>query len=164
MIAPPAASGRRKESRHMKLSAPWFLSCLLLAGAAHAGSAPAELSCVSESGKVALRGAIPSPSSEELNLTLTYGNATQGFDSGDAPAYVVADFPLGVFTLVASDDAWPLTLYALPGTVAVRKVANGDVAGTFQARLTGPRPGGPTASGAGNPLKATLNCDYRYSL
>ena len=45
----------------------------------------------------------------------------------------------------AVDDAWPLTLYALPGTVAVRKVANGDVAGTFQAKLTGPRPGGPRA-------------------
>ncbi|AKP92388.1 MULTISPECIES: hypothetical protein [Achromobacter] len=148
----------------MKPSAPWFLSCLLLAGAAHAGSAPAELSCVSESGKVALRGTIPSPSSEELSLTLTYGNAKQAFDSGDDPAYVVSDFPLGVFTLVAPDDTWPLTLYALPATVAVKKVANGDIAGTFQAKLTGPRPGGTTASGMGNPLTAILNCDYRYSL
>ncbi len=32
----------------------WFLSCMLFAGAAQAGSAPAELSCTSESGKVAL--------------------------------------------------------------------------------------------------------------
>lgn len=56
---------------------------------------------------MALRGAIPSPSSDELDLTLTYGNATLGFDSGDEPAYVVSDFPQGVFTLVVPDEAWP---------------------------------------------------------
>ncbi|OAS90405.1 hypothetical protein A6I77_05550 [Achromobacter xylosoxidans] len=145
----------------MKLHAPWFLSCLLLAGVAHAGSAPAELSCVSESGKVALRGVIPSPSSEELKLTLTYVGATLGFDADRDPAYVVSDFPLGVFTLVAPDEVWPLTLYALPASVAVKKDGTGAVVGTFQAKLTGPRPGG---SGANQPLKATVNCNYHYSV
>lgn len=102
---------------------------------------------------MALRGAIPSPASDERELTLTYGNAALGFDSGDEPAYVVSDFPQGVFTLVVPDGAWPLTLYALPGTVAIGKIANGDVAGTFQAKLAAPRPGGPTASGGGQPAQ-----------
>ncbi|KRA01170.1 MAG: hypothetical protein ACN6O5_12495 [Achromobacter sp.] len=141
-----------------------LLSIALLAGNAQAGSAPASLSCVSDSGKVALKGDIPSPSSDELSLTLTYTTATLSFTSDDAPGYVVANFPQSVFTLVAPADGQALTLYALPSTVAVKKTANGDVAGTFQARLLGPRPGGKAASGYPAPLQATLNCDYRYSL
>lgn len=148
----------------MMLRAPIFLSCLLLAGVAHAGSAPAELSCVSESGKVALRGVVPSPSSDELALKLTYVGATLKFDADQVPAYVVADFPLGVFTLVVPDEVWPLTLYALPASVTVKKQSNGDIAGTFQAKLLGPRPGKPSENGIVNPLKATLNCEYKYSL
>ncbi|MBB1623833.1 hypothetical protein [Achromobacter sp. UMC71] len=145
----------------MTLRAPLFVSCLLLAGIAHAGSAPAELSCVSESGKVSLRGVVPSPSSDELNVVLTYVGSTLRFDIDKAPGYVVSDFSQGVFTLVAPDEVWTLTLYALPGSVAVSKQANGDVAGTFQAKLMGPRPG---SGGANNPLTATVNCDYKYSL
>lgn len=140
------------------------LSVALLAGAAHAGSAPAALSCVSESGKVALKGDIPSSSSDEMALTLTYGAATLSFTSDHAPGYVVANFSQAVFTLVAPADGQALTLYALPPTVAVKKQANGDTAGTFQARLLGPRPGGKEATGYPAPLQATLNCDYRYSL
>jgi len=141
-----------------------LLSIALLAGTAQAGSAPASLSCVSESGKVALKGDIPSPSSEEMALTLTYATATLSFTSDEVPGYVVANFPQSVFTLVAPADGQALTLYALPSTVAVKKTAEGDLAGTFQARLLGPRPGGKAASGYPAPLQATLNCDYRYSL
>ena len=141
-----------------------LLSIALMAGTAHAGSAPASLSCVSESGKVALKGEIPSPSSDEMSLTLTYAAATLSFTSNDAPGYVVANFSQSVFTLVAPADGQALTLYALPPTVAVKKTADGDMAGTFQARLLGPRPGGKAASGYPAPLQATLNCDYRYSL
>ncbi|WP_371825597.1 hypothetical protein [Achromobacter sp. GbtcB20] len=141
-----------------------LLSIALLAGAAHAGSAPASLSCVSEIGKVALKGDIPSPSSDALALTLTYAAATLSFTADDAPAYVVANFSQSVFTLVAPADGQALTLYALPSTVAVKKTADGDMAGTFQAKLLGPRPGGKAASGYPAPLQATLNCDYRYSL
>lgn len=141
-----------------------LLSIALVAGTAHAGSAPASLSCVSESGKVALKGDIPSPSSDALALTLTYGAATLSFTSDNAPGYVVANFSQTVFTLVAPADGQALTLYALPSTVAVKKTANGDMAGTFQARLLGPRPGGKAAAGYPAPLQATLNCDYRYSL
>lgn len=148
----------------MTARAACFLSCLLLAGAVHAGSAPASLSCVSESGKVALEGAIPSPSSDELALTLTYVKATLKFTSDSAPGYVVANFQQSVFTLIAPGDGQALTLYALPSTVAVKKNANGDMAGTFQARLLGPRPGGKEGSGYATPLQATLNCDYAYSL
>ena len=148
----------------MIVRAACALSFLILAGTAQAGSAPASLSCVSESGKVALKGDIPSPSSEEMALTLTYATATLSFTSDEAPGYVVANFPQSVFTLVAPADGQALTLYALPSTVAVKKTADGDMAGTFQARLLGPRPGGKAASGYPAPLQATLNCDYRYSL
>lgn len=141
-----------------------LLSIALLAGTAQAGSAPASLSCISESGKVALKGDIPSPSSEELALTLTYATATLSFTSEAAPGYVVANFPQAVFTLIVPADGQALTLYALPSTVAVKKTADGDMAGTFQAKLLGPRPGGKAASGYPAPLQATLNCDYRYSL
>ncbi len=141
-----------------------LVSLAALAGAAHAGSAPASLSCVSESGKVALKGVIPSPSSEELELTLTYGKSTLAFKADAAPGYVVANFAQAVFTLIAPAPDQALTLYALPSTVAVKKNADGDLAGTFQARLLAPRPGGKEASGYATPLQATLNCDYRYSL
>ncbi|QVQ25827.1 hypothetical protein [Achromobacter deleyi] len=148
----------------MTARATCFLSCLLLAGAAHAGSAPASLSCVSDSGKVALEGEIPSPSSDELGLRLTYAKATLEFTSDQAPGYVVANFQQSVFTLIAPADGQALTLYALPSTVAVKKNANGDVAGTFQAKLLAPRPGGKEGGGYASPLQATLNCDYKYSL
>lgn len=141
-----------------------FLSLMVLAGAAHAGSAPASLSCVSESGKVALEGVIPSPSSDELALTLTYVKSTLKFTSDESPGYVVANFPQSVFTLIAPSSGQALTLYALPSTVAVKKSADGDMAGAFQARLLAPRPGGKEASGYATPLQATLNCDYKYSL
>lgn len=141
-----------------------ILSLAALAGGAHAGSAPASLSCVSESGKVGLEGAIPSPSSDELDLTLKYGASTLAFTAEAAPGYVVANFPQAVFTLIAPAPGQALTLYALPSTVAVKKNAAGDIAGTFQARLLAPRPGGKEASGYATPLQATLNCHYNYSL
>ena len=78
----------------MTARAAWLLSCMLFTGAAQAGSAPAELSCVSESGKVALKGVIPSPSSEELNITLSYFDANLNFNSDThANSLVVEDFP-----------------------------------------------------------------------
>ncbi|MGB3432150.1 hypothetical protein [Achromobacter sp.] len=142
----------------------WLLSGLLLAGVAHAGSAPAELRCVSDSGKVALEGSIPSPSSEELDLKLRYADGGLSFNSSKNDSYLAEDFPQSVFTLVVTGKDVPLTLYALPSSVAVKKRENGDVAGKFLAKLTSARP--PTASGvqAATPLKATLNCEYRYSL
>lgn len=148
----------------MTARAACLLSLLLVAGAAHAGSAPASLSCVSESGKVALQGVIPSPSSDELALTLTYVTSTLKFNADDSPGYVVENFPQSVFTLIAPTDGQALTLYALPSTVAVKKNADGDMAGAFQARLLAPRPGVKQASGYATPLQATLNCDYQYSL
>ena len=113
---------------------------------------------------MSLRGVVPSPSSDELNVVLTYVGAKMTFDIDKQPGYVVADFPQGVFTLVAPYEDWPLTLYALPASVTVKKQDNGAVAGTFQAKLTGPRPGVTVAAGAANTLKATLNCKYKYSL
>ncbi|PQZ64324.1 hypothetical protein CQ050_21075 [Achromobacter sp. MYb9] len=149
----------------MTARAAWFLSCLLFAGAAHAGSAPAELSCVSESGKVALKGVIPSPSSEELNIKLSYFDASLTFTSDTASInYLVSDFPQSVFTLLVPSGDTALTLYALPSSVAVEKNATGDIVGTFQAKLTAPRPRSTAGAQNDSPLKATLKCDYRYSL
>lgn len=148
----------------MTVRASWFLSCLLLAGAAHAGSAPASLACESESGKVVLKGVVPSPSSDELLVTLRYVNDTLEFTSDKTAAYVVADFPKSVFTLIAPDEGLPLTLYAIPSSVAVKKNANGEVAGTFQAKLLAPRPGAKKPGGNSNPLQAVLNCNYTYSI
>lgn len=145
------------------------LSCLLLSGlllsTAHAGSAPAELSCISDSGKVALKGVIPSPSSEELDVTLSYADADLKFNSDThALSYAVSDFPQSVFTLLVPADVTALTLYALPSSMAVKKNADGEVAGSFQAKLTAPRPRSAAGVQTASPLKATLNCDYRYSL
>lgn len=143
----------------------FLLSCLLLAGLAHAGSAPAELSCVSDSGNVALKGVIPSPSSEDLNVTLRYFDASLAFTSDNVSAsFVVSDFPQSVFTLLVPSSGVALTLYALPASVAVDKQGDGDVAGKFQAKLTAPRPRSAAGAQTNSPLKATLNCDYRYSL
>lgn len=146
------------------------LSCLLLVGAAYAGaalagSAPAELSCVSESGNVALKGVIPSPSSEELNVTLRYFDANVAYTSDTLDqSYAVTDFPQSVFTLLVPTSGVALTLYALPSSVAVNKNGAGDVTGKFQAKLTAPRPRASTGVQNNSPLKATLDCDYRYSL
>ncbi|CAB3859663.1 hypothetical protein LMG26858_02152 [Achromobacter anxifer] len=149
----------------MAVRGTWLLSGLLLTGIAHAGSAPAELRCVSDSGKVALEGAIPSPSSEELELKLRYADGSLSFNSNKNDSYVVEDFPKSVFTLVvAVRDAVPLTMYALPSSITVQKRENGDVAGKFQAKLTSARPRSATGVQADTPLKATLNCEYRYSL
>lgn len=148
----------------MTARAAWFLSCMFFAGVAQAGSAPAELSCVSESGKVALKGVVPSPSSEELNIKLRYVDAHLTFNSDTASSYVVSDFPQSVFTLLVPSPGVALTLYALPSSVAVGKNADGDIVGTFQAKLTAPRPRSAAGAQTDSPLKATLNCDYRYSL
>jgi hypothetical protein len=153
-----------KESLMAVVRGIWLLSGLLLAGVVHAGSAPAELNCVSESGKVALEGVIPSPSSEELTLKLRYADGGLAFNSDANASYVVTDFPQSVFTLVVATQAQPLTLYALPSSVAVKKSENGDAAGKFQAKLTAPRPQSVSGVQATTPLKATLNCEYRYSL
>jgi hypothetical protein len=48
--------------------------------------------------------------------------------------------------------------------MAVKRDSNGDAAGKFQAKLTAPRPRSVSGVQADTPLKATLNCDYRYSL
>lgn len=148
----------------MAVRGVWLAAGLLLSGIAHAGSAPAELSCVSESGKVALEGAIPSSSSDEMKLKLSYADGSLAFDSDANQSYVVADFPQAVFTLVVAAQGQPLTLYAIPSSMAVKRESNGDAAGKFQARLTAPRPRSVSGVQADTPLKATLNCDYRYSL
>ncbi|WP_342067072.1 hypothetical protein [Achromobacter kerstersii] len=149
----------------MTARATWFLSCMLLAGVAHAGSAPAELSCVSESGNVALKGVIPSPSSEDLNVTLRYFDANLAFTSDtNSTSYVVSDFPQSVFTLLVPAEGVALTLYALPSSVAIEKKADGEVAGTFQAKLTAPRPRSAAGAQTNSPLKATLTCEYHYSI
>lgn len=149
----------------MTLRAAWFLSCMLFAGAAQAGSAPAELSCVSESGKVALKGVIPSPSSEDLSIKLSYFDANLTFNSDTAANnYVVEDFAQSVFTLLVPSPGTALTLYALPSSVAVDKNADGEITGKFKAKLTAPRPRSASGVQTDSPLKATLNCDYRYSL
>lgn len=142
-----------------------FLSCLFLASAAHAGSAPAELSCVSESGNVALKGGIPSPSSEDLNVTLHYFDAKQPYTSDTlANSYVVSDFPHSVFTLLLPTPGLALTLYALPESMGAEIAGDGAVVAKFQAKLMAPRPRSTTGVQTDSPLKATLNCDYRYSL
>ncbi|KRC73262.1 hypothetical protein D3C87_404520 [compost metagenome] len=151
------------------MTAQASLSCLLLAGlilgTAHAGSAPAELSCVSDSGKVGLKGVIPSPSSEDLDVTLSYAGADLAFNAdAHEGSLVVSDFAQSVFVLRVPAEGVALTLYALPASVAVKKNADGDVVGTFQAKLTAPRPRAAAGVQTANPLKATLNCDYRYSL
>ncbi|QKH36250.1 hypothetical protein FOC84_15345 [Achromobacter pestifer] len=142
----------------------WFAACLLLSGVAHAGSAPAELNCVSESGKVKLAGAIPSPSSEEMQLKLSYADGSLTFDSNANQSFLVADFPQSVFTLVVAAQDQPLTLYAMPSSMTVKRQDNGDDAGKFQAKLLAPRPSSVSGVQGNTPLKATLNCAYRYSL
>lgn len=148
----------------MAVRGAWLLTCLLLAGVAHAGSAPAELDCISDSGKVALKGAIPSSSSDELKVTLIYADGSLSFDSDTSPGVAVTDFPQSVFTLVVPSERALLTLYALPASVDVKKSENGDLAGRFQAKLTAPRPDSVSGIQSRAPLKATLNCEYRYSL
>lgn len=153
----------------MAVRGTWLFSCLLLAvgahaGAAHAGSAPADLDCVSDSGKVALKGVIPSPSSDELKVNLRYADGSLSFDSDASASYAVMDFPHSVFTLLVAAEGQPLTLYALPASVAVQKGENGEIAGKFQAKLIAPRPSSQSGIQSPAPLKATLNCEYRYSL
>ena len=104
----------------------WLAACLLLSGVAQAGSAPAELNCVSESGKVKLEGAIPSPSSEEMQLKLSYTDGSLTFDSNANQGFVVADFARSVFTLVVVTQDQPLTLYAIPSSMTVKRQDNGD--------------------------------------
>ncbi len=147
----------------MRRSAAMSALCLLvLPSSALAGSAPAELSCVSESGKVTIKGQIPSPSSEEMALTLDYMKTRLTFNSNKTSGHVVENFPVGVFTLVIPSEPVALTLYALPASITVKMQPNGDMAGKFQAKLLGPRPG---ARAEGDlPLKANMSCDYRYSL
>jgi len=152
-----------KESS-MAVRGIWLVAGLLLSGIAHAGSAPAELSCVSESGKVKLEGAIPSPSSEEMKLKLSYADGSLTFDSNANQGFVVADFPQSVFTLVVVTQGQPLTLYAMPSSMTVKRESNGDDAGKFQAKLMAPRPRSVSGVQADTPLKANLNCEYRYSL
>ncbi|SSW61767.1 hypothetical protein [Achromobacter agilis] len=148
----------------MAVRGTWLLSCLLWAGVAHAGSAPADLDCLSDSGKVALKGVIPSPSSDELKVELRYADGSLGFDSDTNASFAVTDFPQSVFTLVVAADGLPLTLYALPSSVAVTKRGNDEMAGKFQAKLAAPRPGSVSGIQSTAPLKATLNCEYRYAL
>ena len=70
----------------MRRSAAMSALCLLvLSSSALAGSAPAELSCV-PSGKVTIKGQIPSPSSEEMALTLDYMKTRLTFNSNKTPA------------------------------------------------------------------------------
>lgn len=99
---------------------------------------------MSESGEVTLKGVIPSPSSEDLNVELGYFDADLTLSSDtSANGYAVSDFPQSVFTLLVPSSGTALTFYALPASVAVDKNTDGEIVGT---------------------LKATLNCDYRYSL
>lgn len=125
---------------------------------------PAELDCVSGSGKVALTGVVPSPSSDDLKLKLRYADGSLSFDSEKNASFAVADFPQAVFTLVVAAEGQPLTLYALPSSVDVKQGGHGEIAGRFQARLTAARPRSPSGIQTRAPLKATLNCEYRYSL
>ena len=77
----------------MRRSAAMSALCLLvLSSSALAGSAPAELSCVSESGKVTIKGQIPSPSSEEMALTLDYMKTRLTFNSNKTSGHVVENF------------------------------------------------------------------------
>lgn len=149
----------------MKSSRIAFFACsLLTAASAYAGSAPAELSCVSESGKVALKGQIPSPSSTELDVKLSYMESKLDFNSNHTEAYLAEDFRAKVFTLVLVGKTGALTLYALPATVTVQTGSDGIAAGTFQAKLQAPRPRTQKGPSSDQPLVATLNCKYRYSV
>ena len=124
----------------MRRSAAMSALCLLvLSSSALAGSAPAELSCVSESGKVTIKGQIPSPSSEEMALTLDYMKTRLTFNSNKTSGHVVENFPVGVFTLVIPSEPVALTLYALPASITVKMQPNGDMAGKFQAKLAASR-------------------------
>ena len=122
----------------MRRSAAMSALCLLvLSSSALAGSAPAELSCVSESGKVTIKGQIPSPSSEEMALTLDYMKTRLTFNSNKTSGHVVENFPVGVFTLVIPSEPVALTLYALPASITVKMQPNGDMAGKFRPSCWG---------------------------
>ena len=87
---PPVAPCPRLENLPMmRRSAAMSALCLLvLSSSALAGSAPAELSCV-PSGKVTIKGQIPSPSSEEMALTLDYMKTRLTFNSNKTSGHVV---------------------------------------------------------------------------
>ena len=131
----------------MRRSAAMSALCLLvLSSSALAGSAPAELSCVSESGKVTIKGQIPSPSSEEMALTLDYMKTRLTFNSNKTSGHVVENFPVGVFTLVIPSEPVALTLYALPASITVKMQPNGDMAGKFRPSCWGRVPRAPRAT------------------
>ncbi len=133
--------------------------------AAWAGSNSAELTCKSESGKVELRGRIPA-SEIELNLKLIYDGKTIVIGNDDN-AHVVEKLRKGVFTVTierSSGDGLKLT--ALSQSVVNLRIPNSNKDFAFDAKLTGPRPGGPfNADGRSqNALQAILKCTYHYSI
>lgn len=82
-----------------------LITLLLLGSVAHAGSAPASLSCAGKTstGALTIKGLIPA-TEENLDLRVTYGGAVAHFKNDGASAKVIEDFSKRVFVLILTDD------------------------------------------------------------
>ena len=145
---------------------------LLTSGMAWAGSNSARLACISESGKVELKGEIPA-TEEALDLTLNYNGIALRIDFSEsadgitANVDVTAKFRKGIFKLnVLRPNGDDLFLEALPKTIVIHTLTSGSTSAEFDATLIGPRPGGEKkADGTSvKPLRAVVKCRYEYSI
>ena len=138
---------------------------LLLGSAAHAGSAPASLSCAGKTstGALTIKGLIPA-TEESLDLRVTYGGAVAHFKNDGASAKVIEDFSKKVFVLILTDHQTgsDTEMYAIPDTVR----SKGALQASFSAYVTLPRPGLQRAPAAYDDFlhKARVQCSYRYEI
>jgi hypothetical protein len=143
-------------------------AALLLAGHAQAGSANAELRCVSKGKKVTVSGNIPGDFAEfelafaENGATMTMTNDTK--KGGKDRVFVHEDFKNGVFAVaVAMASGHSFTLYGIPRSV--RKSAK-RTNKRFQAVLqTAPRPSLKEWNYAVDFFsRLPMSCRYKYKI
>lgn len=143
-----------------------FSMCVMTSGMAWAGSGPAQLSCMSESGKVELSGKIPA-TEEALDLTLKYNGFILHMSSSEDTADVTTKFRKGIFKLnVSRSQGDDLLLESVPKSVVIHELTPGSTSAEFVATLRGPRPGGEKNADETSmkPLKTTMKCRYEYSI
>jgi hypothetical protein len=151
---------------------------LVLGSQAHAGTAQAEIDCVSSSGKTKLSSFFPGDSMEAGVLftiegkTLAYENADnkdfrdmngnvfgKEFDGAAITDIEANDrLPKGLTLKVSKSSATVLRLESIKGTSKITHTHNGQH-GSFSAKLQGvdPRHGGPSKV-------ITVACKYRYEI
>jgi|SRR5688572_21404565 hypothetical protein len=142
---------------------------ILCAGAARAGSGPANLSCEAKPGQkspVTLKGLIPD-SEETLDITLSDGSASIRMTDADADTHRIEALEQSGFSIIIERKQvyGRVTLYAIPKTVKARKGPHRTHA-TFDAVLLAPNPQHEgSVRSAGDMLpKLKMSCTYDYEL